>query len=674
MNLGKVRIAYPFLEYSVRVTHHTERKSTAMEWMLLEIAQKAESYTDYYTAIPLENILTSIFSVADGDTLLRRVLTELVDVGALEQIQNFSDRSEWNHLRCGDLRLTNDGRRLQREGKLPAKAQINKLSVVYDVLNNRLVNSSKGMSDNTVNLKAKDIGDSNMPGFPASLINLRIEAWQSDNKNAPQWLQNNSHIDSIVPEAGIKVKWQNTSHEIVMDNSGKLTLLDVPNEEIAENILQHTDLGAMPDYELPMMSVDSLLGKRKYAPYAKIAYNIDTYATKANMFAIAPQFSDIIEGKRNKICLLLGKPSFSFEDTGKNVVVSVSDAVPEGLCYQDKERAVYAASIEGHIGDSSRLIPYTYEDVGDFSAFVVSLVKKYYALDRRMMKLLDYVDDVSYNEFYTPHYIRELLNSSEIQILTPIDKILDKLLKLNSKMQGVLDDVPSPASSETIRLALLSEEAEILGDVREWTVQWREALESLQNKTMVDINTIDWQDSSFGQALERMEQVTDAVIIFYDDTASRYNKVYVFDTCALMHYPDVLDDFSKNQAMVIIPKQVLVELDGLKESDNEKEQYKARQAIRKIGEYRDEIWLNLNEDNYVELLSESYRKTIKKDFFILSVALKYRVKRPVMVTDDENFQNFAQSERVEAITAHDLHEKLNVVMSKGKGKNKKKKK
>lgn len=105
MNIGKARIAYPFVEYSVQVTHHTERKSTAMEWMLLEIAQKAESYPEY-ASTPLESILTAIFSVADGNTLLRQVLTDLVDVNALEQIPGFSDQSEWKQLRCGYLRLT----------------------------------------------------------------------------------------------------------------------------------------------------------------------------------------------------------------------------------------------------------------------------------------------------------------------------------------------------------------------------------------------------------------------------------------------------------------------------------------------------------------------------------------------------------------------------------------
>ena len=116
-------------------------------------------------------------------------------------------------------------------------------------------------------------------------------------------------------------------------------------------------------------------------------------------------------------------------------------------------------------------------------------------------------------------------------------------------------------------------------------------------------------------------------------------------------------------------------MDGLKTADDEKRQYQARQAIRKIHEHGDEPWLKKNEDNYLELLSDSFRESGIKDFYILSVAVKYRVKNPVMVTDDDNFQNFAQSEGVETITAHNLHEKLtNAFSSKGKGKNKKKRK
>ena len=65
MKLGKVQIAYPHIFYSVQVSHHTERKSTAMEWMLLEIARATETYSDY-GSIPLEQILSAIFSINEG--------------------------------------------------------------------------------------------------------------------------------------------------------------------------------------------------------------------------------------------------------------------------------------------------------------------------------------------------------------------------------------------------------------------------------------------------------------------------------------------------------------------------------------------------------------------------------------------------------------------------------
>ena len=673
MNLGKARVAYPFIEYSVQVTHHTERKSTAMEWMLLEIAQKTELHGDYAN-VPLENAVASIFSVADGNLLLRQVLLNLIDVNALKQITGFSDRSDWMQIRCGDLRLTEDGRRLQREGKLPAKAQSNNLPIVYDVVNNRLVNSSKGLSDKTANTKAKDIGETNMPGFPGSLINECIGEWQANGKSAPTWLQRNSRIDSIVPVGDAKIKWQNTSRNIVIDDNGYLSLEDEPNAQIAEEVLNVSDLGELPNYKLPTIAISSLLEKKKAEPLTKLGSIIDTYVHQNNLFVIAPQFSASLEGISDKICLIPGQPSFSMEDFGNGFIVNLPENVSEGFCYQDIIRCISSARVEGYIGDIVRDIPFVYEEKSNLAAWLEDVAKKYYMEDRRILKLLDYVEDVSYRDFYTKDFVCQIFESAETEIFTPVDKILAKLSKLDTKIKILLADVPTSASSETIRLALLNKEVDVLKDVREWTKEWQESLNSLQEKIEVHMSDADWHDTTFGLAAERANQITDAIAIFYDDAVSRYSKVYVFDTSALVHYPDVLDDFVSNRAMVIIPKTVLAELDGLKEADDEKTQYRARQAIKKIGEYRDEVWLNLNEDNRIELLSESYQEEGKKDFLILSVALKYRVKLPVMVTDDINFQTVAKSERIEAVTAHDLHESLVGTSKSGKSKKKKKNK
>lgn len=92
-----------------------------------------------------------------------------------------------------------------------------------------------------------------------------------------------------------------------------------------------------------------------------------------------------------------------------------------------------------------------------------------------------------------------------------------------------------------------------------------------------------------------------------------------------MYREIVLDDFSSNNVMAIVPKQILLELDGLKESDEFDESHKARQAINKIREYSNANWLNLNEDNYLELLSESYKETDRKYLFILSLMGNIRI-------------------------------------------------
>ena len=676
MNLGKARIAYPYVLYNVQVSHHTERRSTAMEWLLLEIAHIAEKYQEYIS-IPLDSILKNMFSIADGDLLLRQVLNNLIDVNALKQIVQFSDRSDWQQIRCGDLKLTENGRRLQKENKLPAKAQNNNLEVIYDVINGqvRIDNQkNKSLSDNTTNPKAKDISLDNLPGFPDSLVNERIQNLQQTGKNLPNWLQGNSHIDNIRPLGTPQIKWYNTSRDILADDEGNISLRDETNTDVVEAVLRETDLGTMPDYEIPIIGINDLLEKRKVQPYASIKDRIDVSLRKQDICFVSPQFKNIIEQQNKKNCIILGQLDFGIDDNGGNFVVHIPYPPYGGMCYQDKECVISAAAVALHVGNITRQVPYIFETVDeDFDSRIRMIVKDYYLRDERILKLLAYIDNPQYHIFYSEEYICRKLNSTSIEIFTPVDKTLDRLLKLNKKMTDALPNLPIPASCETIRLELIEKKnTDILNDIREWVIQWREALEKLQKDTNVNVNDIDWQGTSFGSSIERMEQISDAIALFFDDTSSRYNKIYVMDTSALMHYPAVLDDFTNNRAMVIVPKPVLVELDNLKESDDEKVQKEARRAINKIDEYRENQWLNLKEDNYEELLPESYRKSIKNDFLILSVALRYFVKKPVMVTDDNNFKNIATSQDIEAITAHELHEKLSD--SKTKVKNKKKKK
>ena len=664
MNLCKVRIAYPQVEYDVKITHHTERKSTAMEWVLLEIAQKAEEYPNY-AAMPLNAILKNLFFIADGDALLRQVLLDLIDVNALEYIQSFTDKSDWNQLRCGDLKLTEVGRNLQREGKLPAKTQDNKISVVYDVLNDRLLADNKRiLSDDTNNPKAKEITQDNLV-FPEALV----REWLANHEYP--WLQQNSRIDFVEPVEN-RIKWQNTVKDILADNDGNLSLKNETNPEVVEAALKAADFGEMPAYKLPLLTVSDLSAKRKFHSYDKGIENLFATAAKSNVFFIAPQFADLISRLEKKIALLLGQASFGIENYGTNTIVKIPQEMGDGLCYQDDQCAICAGALKLQFGNITRFSPYVYETTGNFGESLVKLVEDYYISEPRILKLLGFVKNPPYQKFYTADFIRRKLSLPQTENLTPLDESFEQLLKFAKRMEENLPHFSEQTTCYAIRRALLEKGAEFLQDVHDWSNQWQRALESLNEKTSVDLNAIDWADSSFGVSIKRMEQIAEAVSIFFDEDADSYSKVYIIETNALLHYPPLLDDFTNNRAMVIVPKETLDNLNGLAESADTKLQQNAKKALKKIDEYRDERWLNLNEDAHEELLPETQSDKAGK---IFSTALKYLVKNPVIVTDDNDLKDLAATKNMETITAHGLHEKLNESFAaKGKAKNKAKRK
>ena len=663
MNLGKVRIAYPHVEYEIKITHHTERKSTAMEWLLLEIAQKVEEYPNY-SAIPLNDILKNLFCISDGDILLRQVLLDLIDVNALEYIQGFTDRSDWNQLRCGDLRLTEVGRNLQREGRLPAKTQDNIISAIYDIVNDRLIDKNKRvLSDDTNNPKVKDISPDNLV-FPEALV----RAWLLNHEYP--WLQQNSRIDFIEPVEN-QIKWQNVVKDIFADNDGNLSLNGEFDSEVVEAVLREANFGEMPDYELPILTVSDLSTKKKY-PYAKGVENLFSLAAKSKVFFIAPQFADVISSLKEKICLVFGQPVFAIEQDGTNMIVKIPQNIGNGLCYQDDQCAFSAAAIKLQFGNIVRFSPYVYETTGNFEQSIFKLVDDYYVSEPQILKLLSFVKNPPYQKFYTADFIRQKLSEPQLEKFTPIDESLEQLLKFAKRMEETLPTFSEQTTCDAIRRAFLEKDVEFLYDVHDWSNQWQRALESLREKTTVDLTAIDWTNSLFGISIKRMEQIEEAISIFFDAAAEAYSKVYIIETNALLHYPPLLDDFTSNRAMLIVPKETMEYLNDLAESDDTKIQHNAKKALKTIDKYRNEYWLNLNEDTHEELLAE---KEPDKIDGIFSIALKYIVKNPVIVTDDNDLKDVATIKNVETITAHELHEKLNEgSFSKGKTKNKAKRK
>lgn len=127
---------------------------------------------------------------------------------------------------------------------------------------------------------------------------------------------------------------------------------------------------------------------------------------------------------------------------------------------------------------------------------------------------------------------------------------------------------------------------------------------------------------------------------------SEDQRLIVFDTNVLMDKPDILTRMPVGDVPVI-PKRVLEELDGIKQSGGEERTGRAgtaQQAIRAIEQAGNRVRF---EQEAPGLLPADWPRT--PDNRILSVVLRLRLSRVILVTSDVNLRNKARAENIRAL-------------------------
>ena len=115
-------------------------------------------------------------------------------------------------------------------------------------------------------------------------------------------------------------------------------------------------------------------------------------------------------------------------------------------------------------------------------------------------------------------------------------------------------------------------------------------------------------------------------------------RMVVLDTSALMEDAELLRQLRPND-IAVVPRRVLSELDGLKDSDDESRAGKARAAIRQVQADASRIRY---ETEYGALLPAEWDAR-QPDHAILSTALFFRLNQVLVVSNDINLRNKAQS-------------------------------
>lgn len=288
-----------------------------------------------------------------------------------------------------------------------------------------------------------------------------------------------------------------------------------------------------------------------------------------------------------------------------------------------------------------------------------------------------------YKMVYSRESIREIINQFEedslfeIKEYTSMEQMILNMKRISVRVQEILPEInifrnySQENFSEVIRNHI-----DELNDLYEEVRKWRDEEERIA-ANITDIGELGGSDSPLIHAASTMRKISGALAIFFDDSFMRYNRVYIADTSILMKEPGLISWFADDKALLVIPMVVLDELDGLKSDEDEEKSYCARQAIRAISNYKTNEWLSTGEASYPELLSEDLDPE-RNDNKILSTAIKYITKKPVLLTDDINLGNIADAYKIQTMDLNSYqsmkeHEYMNSGKKNGK-KNKKKKK
>lgn len=252
---------------------------------------------------------------------------------------------------------------------------------------------------------------------------------------------------------------------------------------------------------------------------------------------------------------------------------------------------------------------------------------------------------------------------------------IEHLEKLSSHLKQCSISLFDAESVESVTQKLLEVSSEHLKKTDELLKRYRDLEkplnEYLAQKSGLKENTgkrnafITFMDSvgnlskSFKSLEIQLNTIFEAIGFFFDDKTRCYEKVYITDTNALIDHPELLDSFQTINAALVIPQKVIEELDKIKDGTEGREltdtAIQARTASRKIQEYQQikhVSWLTVGEA-HPELLPPTLEKK-KADNAILSVALKYLPKKPVIITGDRNFSIIAYSKNVISVNVDEF--------------------
>ena len=154
----------------------------------------------------------------------------------------------------------------------------------------------------------------------------------------------------------------------------------------------------------------------------------------------------------------------------------------------------------------------------------------------------------------------------------------------------------------------------------------------MQSKEVREPNLFENDEHIHNSRMSRDTTNLSETLQSYDEQDKYYH--YIIDTNVFINCPDILSKIDA-QHKIVLSAKVADELDRMKVKLTDKERRNAEKALRSLNRTVDrELYFELSDST---ILPEDFDKR-NSDNLILSVALKYKDRNPIMLTSDNGLQ------------------------------------
>ncbi len=394
MIISEIKTSYPYIRYKVKVIHYTDRKSTAIEWVILEAIDKCDTLKAY-AGMSIASFFEHIFTISDANLLIRPCLINLYDLGVIRIPEKIYDETDLSLVQMSNLELTEEGKKMQSLGCLPANKSDDIFTVYYDPVSKTLIEApGQSRIKNATGIEVINTDEIENIEFPSSTILAWLGSVQNDKqKDQLDWLSPTTKIEDInLLESDIF--WKNTVKKIELTKGRRWRVRDEESEAIHELSLECADLPCPEEMRDKLGINDPDNEIEKLIPVSDAKTFIANRQRKDDLFCVDEKYYKEIQAvkpqKQNKLRVgfVFGADSFDVSSEEMQLIIHIPDKIGSNVIYRNAETVVRAGTITVCAGNTEKDMALVYipkEKPSDLSEELLRYIDKYYEQDSSIL-------------------------------------------------------------------------------------------------------------------------------------------------------------------------------------------------------------------------------------------------------------------------------------------------